>query len=86
MMPKKRKSAPAQKPISQDMPATLKDLLSPEILSKLKSQATELEAEETRILDEKKKRAEELKKAEQNRLDNDFGYLLNKSMPSSKRK
>lgn len=86
MAMKKRKSAPAPKPIPQDKPATLKDLLSPEILSKLKAQAIELKAKEERIQDEKRKQAEELHQAEQKRLDNDFEYLLNKSMPSSKRK
>lgn len=85
-MTKKRKSAPAPKPIPQDKPATLKDILSPELLRKLKAQATELKAEEERVKDETKRQAEELQKAKQKRLDNDFEYLLNKSMPSPKRK
>lgn len=85
-MVKKRKYAPAQKPIAQDKPATLQDLLSPEILSRLKAQATELKAAEERIKDEKKKQVEDLHKAEQKRLDNDFEYLLNMSMPSKKEK
>lgn len=84
-MVKKRKSAPAQKPIAQDKPATLQDLLSPEILSKLKAQAKELKAVEERIKDEKKKQVEALHKAEQKRLDNDFEYLLNMSMPTTKK-
>ncbi len=85
-MTKKRKSAQAPKPILQDKPATLKDMLSPEVLSKLQSQAAELKAEEVRIMVEKKTQLAELNKAEQNRLDNDFEYLLNKTMPASKKK
>jgi hypothetical protein len=80
-MTKKRRSAPAPKPIQQDKPATLEELLSPGILSKLKAQAAELRAEEGRSKDEKKRQAEELHKAEQKRLDNDFEHLLNTSMP-----
>lgn len=85
-MTKKRKFAPAPKPFPQDKPATLKDILSPELLSKLKAQATELKAEEERVKDETKREAEGLQKAEQKRLDNDFEYLLNKSMPSPKKR
>ncbi len=84
-MTKNRKSASSPRVNSQDKPATLKDLLSPDILSKLKLQATELKAEEEKIAAEKSKQIEEQKKAEQKRLDNDFEYLLNKSMPSTKR-
>ncbi|MFC4769396.1 YqkE family protein [Effusibacillus consociatus] len=62
-----------------DRPATLKDLLDPEILNKLKTQQAELEAEEARRKEEKRRQEEEARKAEQKRLENDFEYLLNKS-------
>lgn len=77
---KKKRKLPAQttQP-SQDKPATLKDLLSPEILGKLKAQADELKAEEARIKEENKKRAEEARQAELKKNENDFEYLLKNS-------
>ncbi|CAH1221572.1 hypothetical protein PAECIP111893_04730 [Paenibacillus plantiphilus] len=78
-MAKKRKHTPSPKAAAQDKPATLKDLLSPDVLSKLKAQADELSAAEERQLEEQRKQAEEERKAEQKRLDNNFEYLLNNS-------
>ena len=59
--------------------ATLKDLLAPELLQKLKAQADELKADEERKRLEAARLAEEERQAEQKRRENDFGYLLNNS-------
>jgi hypothetical protein len=74
---KKKGKLPAQ--TIQDKPATLKDLLSPETLGKLKAQADALKAEEAKLKDENKKRAEEARKAEVKKNENDFEYLLKNS-------
>ncbi|OAB48341.1 YqkE family protein [Paenibacillus antarcticus] len=79
-MAKKNRSIPAPKKAdSEYKPATLKDLLSSDILEKLKSQADEMKAEE-----KKKKEAQELmkveaRKQEQKKLDNNFEHLLENS-------
>jgi hypothetical protein len=78
-MAKKRRPMTAATPSSEDKPATLKDLLNPDILNKLKAQADEMKAEETRQKEESAKQAAEVRKAEQKRLDNDFGHLLENS-------
>ncbi|ANE47754.1 hypothetical protein SY83_17350 [Paenibacillus swuensis] len=77
----KRNARHAPKPPKSggDQPATLKDMLSPEILNKLKAQADALKADEAQRIEDQRIRKEEAKKAEQQRLDNDFGYLLNQS-------
>ncbi len=64
---------------NQDKPATLKDLLNPEIIKKLQAQADEMKAAEAAEQKNVRKRAEEAVKAEQKRLENDFGYLLENS-------
>ncbi|WGU93986.1 YqkE family protein [Paenibacillus dendritiformis] len=63
----------------QDQPATLKDLLRPDVVAQLKAQATVLKAEEVQRKEEARRQAEEARTAEQKRLDNDFDYLLNNS-------
>ncbi len=68
-----------QKPAQEDRPATLKDLLAPEMLQKLKAQADELKADEAKKREEAVRLAEEERQAEQKRRENDFGYLLNNS-------
>lgn len=78
-MAKKKRPTAAPKPISPDKPATLKDMLNPEVLEKLKKQADELKAEEEKGKEEKRKQVEEARKAEQKRLDNDFEHLLKNS-------
>lgn len=79
-MAKKRPAAPAQATAAAaDKPATLKDLLNPETVNKLKAQADEMKAAEAKRKEEERKRAEEGRKAEQKRLDNDFGHLLEQS-------
>jgi predicted lipid-binding transport protein (Tim44 family) len=78
-MTKKRRPIAASKPASEEKPATLKDLLSPEMLEKLKAQSDEMKAEEAKQKEEAAKQAAEARKAEQKRLDNDFGHLLENS-------
>lgn len=78
-MSKKKRPAAAPAPAAQDKPATLKDLLSPEVLSKLKAQADEMKAEEAKRKEEARQKGEAERKAEQKRLDNDFEHLLNQS-------
>ena len=80
-MAKKRRphSPSASKNVAQDQPATLKDLLAPEMLNKLKAQAEELKAVEQQRKEEERKRAEEARRAEQKRRENDFEYLLKNS-------
>ncbi|GAX90231.1 YqkE family protein [Effusibacillus lacus] len=64
---------------AKEKPATLKDLLNPDVLAKLKTRQAEMEAEEARKREEKRRQEEEARKAEQKRLENDFEYLLNNS-------
>ncbi|ANS77274.1 hypothetical protein AWM70_15675 [Paenibacillus yonginensis] len=59
--------------------ATLKDLLNPAVVSKLKEQAAEMKREEETRKEEERKRAEEARKQEQKRLESSFEYLLNNS-------
>lgn len=62
-----------------DKPATLKDLLSADVLHKLKTQQDQLKAADEQRKEEERVRIEEARKKEQKRLDNDFEYLLNNS-------
>ncbi|KAA9008499.1 DUF3886 domain-containing protein [Paenibacillus spiritus] len=76
----KKKTAPApKKPGADAGPATLKDLLNPEVLGKLKAQADSLKEEERSRLEAEREQAEAARRAEQKRLDNDFGHLLENS-------
>lgn len=63
----------------EEKPATLKDLLRPDVLDKLKAAAQDLKSAEEKRLEDIRKREEDARKAEQKRLDNDFEYLLNNS-------
>lgn len=74
----KRKPQPAQQ-AHDDKPATLKDLLNPEIVGKLKEQASEMKREEEQRKEEIRKQAETARKQEQKRLESNFEYLLNNS-------
>lgn len=78
-MAKKKKTTPAPRPAAVDAPATLKDLLSSDVLEKLKAQADALKAEENDKKEAARKAAEDQRKAEQKRLDNDFAHLLENS-------
>lgn len=61
---------------------TLKDLLSNEVLGKLKAQADDMKQAEASRKEELRKQEEEKKKQEQKRLENDFSYLLENSDPN----
>ncbi|ASA19621.1 YqkE family protein [Paenibacillus donghaensis] len=78
-MAKKKKVTQAPRAAAQDGPATLKDLLSSEVLGKLKAQADELKAEETSRKEAARQAVEDQRKAELKRLENDFGHLLENS-------
>ena len=75
----KKKKTVISKPAAQDKPATLKDLLDPSVVLKLKSQADGMKAEEANRKEEERKQKEDARKAEEKRLDNDFGHLLENS-------
>ncbi len=77
-MAKKRKPS-ASAPAPQDKPATLKDLLNPDIVDKLKAQADRMKAEEEKRKEESRQQAAEAFKAERKRLDNNFEHLLDNS-------
>lgn len=83
MVKKKNGSRPSQSAqrssAHEGSAATLKDLLSEEVLGKLKAQASEIKAAEAARQEEANRIAEEKKKAEQKRLDNDFEHLLKNS-------
>ncbi|MEW9700916.1 YqkE family protein [Paenibacillus sp. SI8] len=78
-MGKKKWSAAASETSVQDKPATLKDLLRPDIVDKLKSQSDAMKAEEQARKEVAREQAEAARKAEEKRLENDFGHLLSKS-------
>ncbi len=78
-MKKKHKPNAAAKPVNEEKPATLKDLLGSETLSKLKAKAEELQSAELSRKEEERKQAEEARQAERKRLENDFAHLLDKS-------
>lgn len=71
--------ASQEKSAGKEKPATLQDLLNPQVLEKLKAQQAELEAEESRRREEKRRQEEEARRAEQKRLENDFEHLLKNS-------
>jgi hypothetical protein len=81
MVKKKRPVAAAPEASGQDRPATLKDLLRPEIVNKLKLQSDAMKAEEQARKEAAMEQAESARKAEEKRLENDFGHLLSKSSP-----
>ncbi|MCS7462354.1 YqkE family protein [Paenibacillus doosanensis] len=78
-MVKKRKPQAASAQPSSDKPATLKDLLNPDVLNQLKAQADQMRAAEAEQREKNRKQAEEARKAEQKRREKDFGYLLEQS-------
>jgi len=76
----KKKKMPSQpRTPAADAPATLKDMLSREVLDKLKAQSDEWKAEETSRKEAERKALEDQRKAEQKRLENDFAHLLENS-------
>lgn len=78
-MSKKKRPPVAPKPAAQDKPSTLKDLLSPEVVDRLKAQAAELKSQEEQRKEESRKQAEEARRIEQKQLENNFEYLLKNS-------
>ncbi|KWX74256.1 hypothetical protein D3C73_473660 [compost metagenome] len=78
-MAKKKKTIPTPRPVASDAPATLKDLLSSDVLDKLKAQSDALKAEENEKKEAARKAVEDQRKAEQKRLENDFAHLLENS-------
>ncbi|KKO53385.1 YqkE family protein [Paenibacillus sp. DMB20] len=62
-----------------DKPATLKDLLDPKMVERLKAQADTLKADEAKRQEAERIKREEARKSEQKRLDNDFEFLLQNS-------
>ena len=75
---KKRISVP-KAAVVQDKLIILKDLLSSDVLEKLKVQADEAKAAEAALKEQERQQAEEARQAERKRRDNDFEYLLNNS-------
>ncbi|AZK46134.1 YqkE family protein [Paenibacillus lentus] len=75
----KRRNAKPTAATAGDKPTTLKDLLGADTISKLKEQAEGLRREEEERKAAARKQAEEARKAEQKRLENDFEHLLNNS-------
>ncbi|SET93863.1 YqkE family protein [Paenibacillus sp. NFR01] len=82
--PQPHQHRPSAKP-AEDAPATLKDLLSSDVLGKLKAQSDALKAEEHKRKEAVRREAEEKRQAEQKRLENDFAHLLEKSDPNWKK-
>jgi hypothetical protein len=77
---KKGRSGPEPKAAgSEEKPATLKDMVGADVLAKLKQQADELRAHEAEVKERQRLEAEERRKQELKRLDNDFEHLLNHS-------
>lgn len=73
----KHNSSHSRPAANEDKAPTLKDLLSADVLSKLKQQSDELKADEQKRKQEALEQAEAAKKQEQKRLENDMDYLLN---------
>ncbi|MGN7762742.1 YqkE family protein [Paenibacillus sp. 22594] len=76
---KKKKPTHTPRPAASEAPATLKDLLSSDVLEKLKAQGDALKAEENDKKEAARKAVEDQRKAEQKRLENDFAHLLENS-------
>lgn len=84
----KKQKKPASAPFKaapkkeEDNGLTLKDLLGKDIVGKLKEQSDKLKQAEADVKENQRLEAEEKKKAEQKRLENDFSYLLDNSDPN----
>ncbi|MBW5446273.1 DUF3886 domain-containing protein [Cohnella sp. CFH 77786] len=79
-MKKNRRGRPeATAAQSPEKPATLRDMLDAETLSKLKAASQAMQEEEARERERKRVEAEKARLAEQKRLENDFAYLLDNS-------
>ena len=78
-MAKKKKHAPAQRQTEPVSGATLKDLLSPEMASKLKAQSEAWKADEAEAQAKKRRQAEEERLEREKQLEQNFEHLLNHS-------
>ncbi len=78
-MAKKKKMPSPPRAVAAEGPATLKDLLSSDVLEKLKAQSDAMKAEENERKEAARKAVEDQRKAEQKRLENDFEHLLENS-------
>ncbi|MEC0202989.1 YqkE family protein [Paenibacillus lautus] len=78
-MAKKKRTSPLPRTEAADKPATLKDMLDPQVLAKLKATTESLKANEAERLEKERQEREAVRKAEQKRRDNDFEYLLEHS-------
>lgn len=78
-MAKKKRTSPLPRTESTDKPATLKDMLDPQVLAKLKATTESLKANEADRLEKERQEREAARKAEQKLRDNDFEYLLQHS-------
>ncbi|ANA82993.1 hypothetical protein PVOR_21659 [Paenibacillus vortex V453] len=78
-MAKKKRTSPLPRTESTDKPATLKDMLDPQVLAKLKATTESLKANEADRLEKERQEREAARKAEQKLRDNDFEYLLEHS-------
>lgn len=78
-MAKKKKMPNPPRAAAPEGPTTLKDLLSSDVLEKLKAQSDAMKAEENDRKEAALKAVEDQRKAEQKRLENDFGHLLENS-------
>ncbi|MCM3630916.1 YqkE family protein [Paenibacillus glycanilyticus] len=82
MAKKKRPAAPSHRGSTssqQEQGPTLKDMLSADVLQKLKAQSDEMKAAEEQKKQKARVEAEEARKKEQKRLENDMNYLLENS-------
>lgn len=85
MAKKKSKPAPSRNTEHADKAPTLKDLLDPALVDKLKSQANQLKEQEAAAKEAERVRVQEQKAAEQKKLESSFEYLLNNSDPNWKK-
>ncbi|MFD1177135.1 YqkE family protein [Paenibacillus puldeungensis] len=76
---KKGRPAPSNSTNLTDKPATLKDMLGDETITKLKAWGDELKKNEEQRKEQEQIKAEEARLAERKRLANDFEHLLNTS-------
>lgn len=74
-----KKKNPGRSSGTNEQNMTLKDLLKPDILDQLKSQKEKLKKAEEWQQTKLKQKEQEMRRAEQKRLENDFEYLLENS-------
>lgn len=82
MAKKKNKPAPARNAPVADKAPTLRDLLDPALVDKLKLQANQLKEQEAAAKEAERVRAQAEKAAAQKKLESSFEYLLDNSDPN----